>query len=447
MDKTTHPHDQSILQRIHERPRRYLKEWLHVPAHIHHVAHRMSNPPIDRPQSRKEFQQLLHCLEVPEEHTEIRDKFGFGVRTWGNGDRIVIVWEAHTEYYSYQVWHIPKDKTSRLEFGPLALPDYTFPFCPLGIRVNALDIIICPKSHVAMDEIGSLMPGPNVYGSRVFEEDIAVVTSFTPDTDLRERYLIFTASSETLLAQVSRVVDSVVAIENYYHLVLLPFEAFSRAIDQVHQFEQRLLYQRTVITEQLEASTPEKLQKWLTVLTQDSLQVSRIAESMRYRLSGTFPFDRMVQGNLKALQERPFPPFRMLSDYVTGRTVGVVDGYLQLLRRIDALVNDFDGASSVIRARVDLYLQEQNLKLLVSMDKTTRGQAILQRTVESLSVIVITYYLSGLGSYVLKALEKLGWLADATVAMAVFVPVAAVISFAVMVVGRKVINKRMSAVP
>ena len=168
---------------------------------------------------------------------------------------------------------------------------------------------------------------------------------------------------------------------------------------------------------------------------------------MRYRLSGTFPFDRMVQGNLKALQEQPFPPFRMLSDYVTGRTVGVVDGYLQLLRRIDALVNDFDGTSSVIRARVDLYLQEQNLKLLVSMDKTTRSQAILQHTVESLSVIVITYYLSGLGSYVLKALERLGWLADATVAMAVFVPVAIVISFAVMVVGRKVINKRMSAVP
>jgi uncharacterized membrane-anchored protein len=64
--------------------------------------------------------------------------------------------------------------------------------------------------------------------------------------------------------------------------------------------------------------------------------------------------------------------------------------------------------------------------------------------VESLSVIVITYYLTGLGSYVLKACYEMGWLKNATLATALFVPIAFGISFTLMTFGRKIIIKRMS---
>lgn len=84
------------------------------------------------------------------------------------------------------------------------------------------------------------------------------------------------------------------------------------------------------------------------------------------------------------------------------------------------------------------------MKLLASVDSTTRGQAILQRTVESLSVIVITYYLAGLGSYIFKALYEVGWLKNATFATAIFIPVAFGLSLTLMGVGRKVILRRMS---
>ena len=84
------------------------------------------------------------------------------------------------------------------------------------------------------------------------------------------------------------------------------------------------------------------------------------------------------------------------------------------------------------------------MKVLISVDSTTRAQAILQRTVESLSVIVITYYLTGLGSYVLKACYEMGWLKNANVATAIFVPIAFATSFTLMTVGRKIIVKRMA---
>lgn len=36
---------QIFLERIHQRPKRFLHEWIGVPAHIHHMAYRMTNPP------------------------------------------------------------------------------------------------------------------------------------------------------------------------------------------------------------------------------------------------------------------------------------------------------------------------------------------------------------------------------------------------------------------
>ena len=439
----------SFLRHVHEPSKKYLEEWLDVPAHLHHVAHRMANPPLERPQSQREFKQLLECLEIPEEHTVIHQKFGYGARVASNGDRLLVTWEAHTEYYSYQVWHIPDDKLKPLEFGPLLFPGYQFPFTPLGIQVNALDILVLPHTNLSREDVKAQMAGPQLYGSRVFHEDLSILTTFTPDEYQRERYLIMSPSFDTLLNQVARSVDTLIAIENYTHLILLPLQAFSRSIDQVHRYEQRHLYQRGLITTEIDTSTPTKLQQWLTILTQDFMKVSRLAESLRYKVSASVPYERIIRSNLETLQEEPFPGCRGLSEYIDGKTIGVADGYQQLVKRIDALVNDFQGTIAVLRTKVEmllqdqnLALQDQNLKLLSSVDKTTKSQAILQHTVEGLSVIVISYYLSGLGSYVFKAFEKMGWLTDHEMASGLFVPISIGIAFGLIVIGRKVIYKR-----
>ena len=444
--------ERGLLRQLHEPNKKYLGEWLGAPAHIHHFAHRMANPPTERPQSRLEFQELLRCFEVPEDQTVLFEKFGYGVRTAENHDRLLIAWEAHTEYYSYQIWHIPHENSKPLEFGPITFPHYQFPLSPLGIQVNALDILICPGTQLSHQELKLKMSGPQLYGSQVFGQDISVVANFTPDEFSRERYCIWSSSTDDLLPQLARLVDTLVAIENYTHLILLPYQAFANAVDQVHQFEQRHLYQRNVITTQLDGTTSHTLQHWLTVLTQDFMKVSRLAESMRYKLSASVPYERIVKANLNTLQEQTLPCCRAISDYIDHKITGVTDGYQQLMRRIDALEKDFEGTISVIRTKVELLLQDhnlalqdQNLKMLASVDKTTKSQAILQHTVEGLSIIVIAYYLSGLASYVFKALHEAGFMENSTFASGVFVPISIAISFGLTLIGRKLINKRLNA--
>jgi uncharacterized membrane-anchored protein len=122
----------------------------------------------------------------------------------------------------------------------------------------------------------------------------------------------------------------------------------------------------------------------------------------------------------------------------------VAEGYQQLLKRLDTLGRGFEGTISIIRARVDLMLQSQNLTLLMSVDKTTKSQAILQYTVEGLSVIVIAYYLSGLMSYIFKGLEEMGWLRNAKIAEALFVPISLGLALGITILGRKLLHKKFS---
>jgi uncharacterized membrane-anchored protein len=114
------------------------------------------------------------------------------------------------------------------------------------------------------------------------------------------------------------------------------------------------------------------------------------------------------------------------------------------LKRIETLRSGFEGIISIIRTRVDLIVEGQNLTLLQSVDKTTRSQVILQHTVEGLSVIVIAYYLAGLAGYVFKGLSEMGWLKNSHIASAVFVPIAIGLAFVITTVSKKYLHKKWS---
>ncbi len=441
--------EKGVLRQLHKPPQKYVEGWVDAPAHIHHTAYRMANPAIERPQSRKEFQELLHGLGIKKPDIVVEDKVGFGVATAANGDRLIAIWEAHTEYYSYQIWHIPSNSAQLLEFGSMTYPGYLFPFSPIGLQVNALDILISLGREYDQQELASLLRGPQLYASQVLNESITVATSFTPDEHGRERYLIWSPSPADIRPKLPRLIDILITVENYTHLILLPYSAFTRAVDQVQIYEQRHLYQRSLITKGHQQATHITLQQWLEGLTQDFLEVGRLAGSMRYRLSASVPYDRIVHSNTLALQEQPVPFGRTLSDYIHWKIIGVVEGYQQFLTRIHSLEQDFEGTIAILRTKVELVLQEQNLslqdqnrKLLLSVDKTTKSQAILQRTVEGLSVIVIAYYLSGLANYIFKTLHKLGWLANDVLISGIFVPIAIGLSFGLIAWGRKRLHRK-----
>ena len=419
-------------------------EHLQTPAHVHYKAVRMSDPPLQRPASRDEFRSLLDAFKVPDDAIVIRDAFGAGVKKAANGDQLIMIWQAHTEYYSYQVWHIPSPQAKRVTFGPLTFPDYRFPVTPHGVEVCRLDIVLMAEPLPSSEALRSLLPGSVMYGSRILDEETSLVTSFTPDDHGGERYWVSVGSVRSSKSHLKDIVDAVVRIETYYHLLLMQKPLFSAAVDQAYKFEQVHLKQREIISGHIGHADATTLQRWLNGLTQDLLKTTRLAGKLHFELSASVPYDKIVHRTLASLNERTLPLYRPMSDYVLSGITGVAEGYQQLLKRIDTLRSGFEGVISILRARVDLMLQSQNLTLLASVDKTTKSQAILQYTVEGLSVIVIAYYLSGLIGYIFKGFYEMGWLLNANIAAALFVPIGIGLAFAIMNFSRKRLHKKLS---
>ena len=443
----TKPNAGELIRKLHERPQMPLAEWLQAPAHVHYKAFRMTDPPVQRPASRDEFMSLLKAFAVSAEEMVVHEAFGYGVKTSATGDRLIVIWQAHTEYYSYQIWHIPSSRTAGVVFGPMAFPDYRFPITPLGAEVCHLDIVLMADPLPDSEALRPHFPGPVMYGSRILDEGTSLVTSFTPDEYGREHYWVSVESVRASRSHLKDIVDAIVRIETYYHLLLMQKPLFSAAIYQAYKFEQVHLKQREIITEHIGHADSQTLQRWLNGLTQDLLKTTRLSGRLHFELSSSLPYDKIVQRTLASLDERPLPPYRPMSDFVFSGITGVAEGYQQLLKRIDTLRSGFEGVISIIRARVDLMLQSQNLTLLSSVDKTTKSQAILQHTVEGLSVIVIAYYLSGLAGYVFKGLHEIGWLRHAEIAAALFVPLAVGLAFFITSFSRKHLHKKLSGEP
>lgn len=418
--------EKGLLEWLHKEPRKEFDELLDFPAHINHIAYLMKDPPTERRYVKQELEEASRHFGIKKEDTVLSDKLVYGHRVFPNGDRLLVRWEAHTEYYSYQTWHIPKDKTKKINFGPIEIPGYFFPVCPLGEKVCALDIIISQDSEVKAHQVDEMIPGKKLHGSRIFGGKVEIRTNFKLDKFSMERYLIFSPSPEDLKRLLPRVVECISMLENYYHLILIPLPKFSYAIDEIYTIEKKHLVKRGIITEQLGEADSNRLQGWLQELTEALMEVSRLSESMRYHLSSAFPYDMIIRTTLDELDEKQVDQLPTLRYYMMGRIRGIADGYQRLIARVEAAEKAFEGMVAILRTRIELQLQSQNLNLLKSVDKTTKVQVHLQRMVEGLSVIVITYYLTSLAGYLFKLLESAKIIPSATIVTALFIPVAAI---------------------
>ncbi|MEO5658146.1 MAG: hypothetical protein ABIO65_00005, partial [Nitrospiria bacterium] len=95
---------------------------LSAPAHVHHTAFWMKDPPSESRLARAAFERTLAECRVPAASTVLADRWGYGVLDHPSGDRLIVRWQLHTEYYSYQVWYLPADPAHSLRFGPLEWP-------------------------------------------------------------------------------------------------------------------------------------------------------------------------------------------------------------------------------------------------------------------------------------------------------------------------------------
>ncbi|MFI5304593.1 MAG: DUF3422 family protein [Nitrospiria bacterium] len=406
------------------------KAHINIPAHIHHVAYLMKDPPHDSPLAKEEFNQILSYFEVDQDHIIMEKRMGLGVKVYPNGDKLLLFWRLHTEYYSYQTWHISSDSSRQFSFGSIDLPGYLFQSCPLGTRITWMDILIqVPKVLGNENDLKNHFTGPEIYGSRVLNGEISLFTDFTPDENGRVRFLVQSLDPKYLSEKTFFIAESLSFLENYTQLILLPMDDFNQNMDQFYRLEKDQILKREEISLGLETSTPKQFKEWLILLTRTLSEVNRIGDNVRYNLASAVPYDSILQATLKEFNEDNQNHYPPLNYFVFRKVRGIADGYIRLIERIDALNKALEGTIAVLRTRVDLAMEEQNLTLLKSVDQTTKNQVHLQQTVEGLSVIVLTYYITGIAFYFFKGISEWGYIQSPYFATGIFLPFSFLIAF------------------
>jgi uncharacterized membrane-anchored protein len=140
----------------------------------------------------------------------------------------------------------------------------------------------------------------------------------------------------------------------------------------------------------------------LTSLLSISAEVENLIVQSSFRFGATEAYETIVNQRVEVLREERWDGRQTFGEFMMRRFDPSMRTVKSTERRLLALSDRAQRASDLLRTRVDVQRSAQNQQLLESMDKRADLQLRLQRTVEGLSVVAISYYALNLALYILK---------------------------------------------
>jgi uncharacterized membrane-anchored protein len=143
------------------------------------------------------------------------------------------------------------------------------------------------------------------------------------------------------------------------------------------------------------------------------------------RFSASSAYFDLVMRRIDDIAEDRLDGLQSIKDFMQRRLTPAMSTCDWSQRRQQALSERISRMSNLLRTRVEIEQQDSSRALLVTMNQRQALQLKLQSTVEGLSVVAITYYLTGLLGYVAKVAKTVGWPISSEMTMAVAVPLIA----------------------
>jgi uncharacterized membrane-anchored protein len=172
-----------------------------------------------------------------------------------------------------------------------------------------------------------------------------------------------------------------------------------------------------------------------------ALELASVATSISFRMDATRAYGKIVEERLEQLDSRPVVGYASLADFTQRRFRPAMNTCIATTERIARLEKGTEQLASLLRARVDTHIENQNAQLLRSMERSISSQVRLQRLVEGLSVIALSYYLLSLIKFGLHAVpaSAIPIPHDALVGVLV-IPVLAIVWFSMHILKKRLLG-------
>jgi len=142
-------------------------------------------------------------------------------------------------------------------------------------------------------------------------------------------------------------------------------------------------------------------------LTATALRVQEIAS---YRFSAAAAYAKIVEDRVSFLRLGRLEGAPSLESFLMGALQPAMRSCSAMSARLASVAASSRTTIDLLRARLTVEQQAQNVEQLEQLKETARTQLLLQECVEGLSVVAITYYSTGVLGYAAKAAHTLGYL-------------------------------------
>jgi uncharacterized membrane-anchored protein len=320
-------------------------------------------------------------------------------------------WESHTEFVTYTLF------LEGLEDRPFDPASFSlFPADWLasapGTRVTSalIRIEMLGTDSEVSTKANDWFVQESLALSAVLDGQLIIGTDFRIDTAGHMRMAIF-AKPGTGERRIGRVVQRLCEIETYKSMSMLGLARARAMSAPLGVIDRRL---STLISDM--CGTMPEPDAALTALLSISAEVENLIVQSSFRFGATEAYETIVNQRVEVLREERWDGRQTFGEFMMRRFDPSMRTVKSTERRLLALSDRAQRASDLLRTRVDVQRSAQNQQLLESMDKRADLQLRLQRTVEGLSVVAISYYALNLALYMLKPLGHEFHLDDATLA-------------------------------
>ena len=413
MSITDHPLRYELANELHARP----FPTLDVPCTAVYVA-------IKRPEQavgRDRQADLQHLIALLDRHGAPHPQPG-ATHYSGRIGRHEVKWESHTEFVTYTAF---TSTLSDRAFDPAdfeVFPKEWLAEAP-GVRVAACHIRVQkrPESAAVDTLLSDWFVTESLAVSRVLDDDAILAGDFRIDPAGHTRFAVF-ANTETGTRRVGRIVQRLCEIETYKSMSMLGFARVKQLSAPLGEVEKTL----SQLVDQLGDETLPA-EETLARLLATSAALEQMVTRNAFRFGATGAYEAIVNQRISVLREERFQGRQTFAEFMMRR----YDPAMRTVKSTEGRLADLSDramrAGELLRTRVDVERSAQNQMLLESMDRRADMQLKLQKTVEGLSVVAISYYAVSLASYGGYPVAKWLGLSKAELTAALTLPVVALV--------------------
>ncbi|MEP0964390.1 MAG: DUF3422 domain-containing protein [Roseobacter sp.] len=388
-----HPLRYKLTNELHARPFPSME----APCTAAYIAIKHPNNAVtrDRQQDLDHLTALLDRHGAPHPQPSATHYYGQIGKHW-------LKWEQHTEFVTYTIFC---ESARPRAFDPSEFEVFPAEWLAQAPGQRLTSVLIDIRARPSQDSdvsthLDEWFVSESLAAATVLEDEAVVAGDFRIDPNGHLRFAVF-AREATSARRIGRIVQRLCEIETYKSMSMLGFSRVSQLQPKLNQLDTQLTSLMGAMSEGKESAA-----KTLNDLLSISAELETLAARSSFRFGATAAYEALVNQRIEVLREERFQGRQHFSEFMMRRYAPAMRTVSAAERRLEAMSSRSIRASNLLRTRVDVERSAQNQALLESMDNRSDLQLRLQRTVEGLSVVAISYYAVSLVGYVLYPLAQ-----------------------------------------